>query len=159
MITHKRFIRTSHILLIAMSLLLGFMMALLINRSASAQTAQPQVQQPTQRTAPRAEVTYRYVAQPGDSYSVLARKAVQSYGKETKTNISNARIIFAETGLTQQVGSPLLEIGQIVQISQSSVKQWVDRAKTLSAAQEQAWQYYAQFANFNTNAAGEAPKR
>ncbi len=159
MIEHKRFIRTSHILLMVTSLLLAVMTMVLVSGSASAQTAQPQVQQPTQRTAPRAEVTYRYVAQPGDSYSVLARKAIQSYGKETKTSISNARIIFAETGLTQQAGSPLLEIGQIVQISQTSVKQWVDKAKTLSAAQEQAWQYYAQFANFNTNAAGEAPKR
>jgi hypothetical protein len=98
---------------------------------------------------------YNYVAQPGDSYSVLARKATQTYGIETKTNLSEAQIIYIETNLTQDAGSPLLNQGQKVTIKESSVKAWVEKAQKLGDNEEAAWNYYVQFVNFNTNANGQ----
>lgn len=100
--------------------------------------------------------TYSYVAQKGDSYSLIARKAVQTYGITNKVNLSEGQIIFAETNLTQEAGSPALAAGQKVEIKQETVKSWVEKAEKLSDTQKTAWSYYAQFANFNTNAVGQS---
>lgn len=103
-----------------------------------------------------ADVTYSYVAQPGDSYTKLARKAVQTYGAKYSVNVSQAGIIFAETNLTQQAGSPLLDVGQKVDIKESVVKDWADKATQLTDTQEAAWGKYVQFVNFDTSQVGEA---
>jgi LysM repeat protein len=54
------------------------------------------------------EGTFDYVAQSGDSYSLIARKAVQTYGVINSVNLSGAQIIFVETNLTLAAGSPVL---------------------------------------------------
>lgn len=102
------------------------------------------------------EISYKYVAQNGDSYTKMARKAIQTYGIKNKVKLSPAKIIFAETNLTDVAGSPYLDLGQSVAIKESTVKSWVEKAKILNASQEAAWNYYVQFVNFNTNAVGEA---
>jgi hypothetical protein len=120
-----------------------------------AQTTQAQAQtQP--RTQTSAEVTYQYVAQPGDSFSLIARKAVQTYGLSSKTRLSHAQIIYVETNLTREAGSPELNEGQKVGIEESRIKAWVEKAAKLSAAQQQAWSTYAQLADFNTDHVGQA---
>lgn len=100
--------------------------------------------------------TYDYVAQPGDSYSLIARKAVQTYGIINKVNLSEAQIIYIETNLTQLADSPVLNEGQKVQIKTDDIKAWVEKAQKLTDAQEAAWNVYAQNANFNTNSVGQA---
>lgn len=101
--------------------------------------------------------SYSYVAQPGDSYTLIARKAAQTYGKRHNVKLSLADIIFIETNLTQAAGSPQLVQGQQVQISEATVKQWVDQAAGLSAEAEAAWNHYVQFVDsFNTDAVGQA---
>lgn len=102
------------------------------------------------------EKTYNYVAQAGDSYSLMARKAIQTYGINNKVKLSQAKIIAAETWLTQEAGSPLLSIGEKVTIKDSTVKSWVDKAQKLSATEEAAWNVYAAGANFNTDAVGQS---
>lgn len=104
----------------------------------------------------KAEATYTYTAQPGDSYSVLARKAIQTYGIKNKVNLSQGRILYAETNLTQEAGSPLLIQGQKVEIKESTVKNWVEKAKALSNDQASLWDTYTVGVNFNTNNAGES---
>ena len=99
---------------------------------------------------------FEYTAQPGDSYSLMARKAVQTSGFETSTNLSEAQIIFVETNLTVLAGSPKLNLGEKVSISKELVKQWSEKAKELTEAQKARWQVYANNANFNTDAVGEA---
>lgn len=99
---------------------------------------------------------FEYTAQPGDSYSLMARKAVQTSGFETSTNLSEAQIIFVETNLTVLAGSPKLKLGEKVSISKELVKQWSEKAKELTDAQQARWQVYANNANFNTDAVGEA---
>jgi len=102
------------------------------------------------------ETGYSYIAQPGDSYSVMARKAIQTYGVNNKVNLSQSRILYAETNLTQQAGSPLLVQGQKVEIKESTVKSWVDKAKALSSDQAAQWDAYTTGVNFNTNNVGES---
>lgn len=100
--------------------------------------------------------TYNYVAQSGDSYSLMARKAVQTYGLTSKVKLSGAQIIFSETNLTEAAGSPVLNLGQKVTIKQSAVQSWVTKAQKISSAEAAAWNYYVPFVDFNTNKVGEA---
>jgi hypothetical protein len=100
--------------------------------------------------------TYDYVAQPGDSYSLIARKAVQTYGIINKVNLSEAQIIYVETNLTLSADSPVLNEGQKVSIKVDDIKAWVEKAEKLTDAQEAAWNVYAQNANFNTDSVGQA---
>ena len=102
------------------------------------------------------DVTYKYVAQSGDSYSKIARKAVQTYGLKYKVNLSVSRIIYAETHLTQEAGSPLLNLGQEVTVSESTVKGWVEKAQKLSNDEAAKWDVYVSNVNFNTDNVGES---
>lgn len=108
-----------------------------------------------QTTKATSGVTYKYVAQPGDTYSQLARKAVQTYGLKYKVNLSQAEIIYAETLLTNQAGSPYLNEGEVVTIAESAVKDVVQKAQKLSAEAEAAWQQYVPRVDFNTDNIGE----
>ena len=85
----------------------------------------------------------------------MARKAVQTYGLKNKVSLSPASIIFAETNLTREAGSPQLNLGQKVEIKESTIHEWVDKAQNLSDAQEAAWNFYVQFVNFDTKNVGE----
>ena len=99
--------------------------------------------------------TYEYIAQPGDSYTVLARKAVQTYGILNKVKLSLAQIIAAETTLTVNGGSQLLNEGQNVNFDTTTVKSAIDGAQKLSAADLANWQQYVADVDFNTNKAGQ----
>lgn len=102
--------------------------------------------------------TYAYTSQPGDTYTELARKAVQTYGIENKVNLSGAQIVFTETGMSQEAGSPLLTTGEKVGIKKDVVKAWVEKAQKLTDGQKTAWSYYVQFVDFDTRDNGEAKK-
>lgn len=99
---------------------------------------------------------YTYTAQPGDSYTLMARKAVQTYGVNNSVNLSEAQIIFAETNLTLSANSPILNIGQEVTIERQTVAEWVEKAQQLSEEDQAAWDSYTAGVNFNTNAVGQA---
>lgn len=99
---------------------------------------------------------YDYTTQAGDSYSLMARKAIQTYGVNNSVNLTGAQIIYAETNLTQIAGSPVLETGQQVSISEDLVSEWVDSAQALTEDQQAAWQPYTNSANFNTDAVGQS---
>lgn len=101
-------------------------------------------------------VVYNYVAQKNDSFSKLARKAAQTYSVKNKIKLSNAKVLAAETWLTQDAGSPRLAVGQKVAMPESTVKAAVDKAVKLSAAKEAAWNAYTAGVNFNTNAVGQS---
>lgn len=125
-------------------------------KTAAAQvngTVNPNPQQTTKQPA-QTEI-YKYSAQPGDSYSLMSRKAIQTYGKVQKVKLSHAEIIAAETFLTKELGSGHLNINQPVNLQVSQVKKSIERAQKLSAPQKAAWQTYVQFANFNTDSVGQ----
>ncbi len=95
--------------------------------------------------------TTTYTAQPGDSYTVLARKAVQAYASATGEKVSKAQIVAAETFLTVDAGSPLLEVSQKVTIDKGVVAKAVAKAQALTAAEVAAWQVYVPYVNFDTS--------
>lgn len=99
---------------------------------------------------------YSYTAQSGDSYSKIARKAVQTYGVNNNVNLSGAEIVAAETFLTSDAGFPLLDLGQKVELSADAVKAAVEKAEGLDEAAEARWERYARFVDFNTDNVGEA---
>lgn len=101
------------------------------------------------------KTVYHYVAQPGDSYTQMARKAVQTYGKVHHVNLQNAQIIYIETNMTQADGSPLLNLGQKVDVSAQTIEDWIAKAQKLTPEQLAAWQYYVQFVDFNTDHVGQ----
>jgi hypothetical protein len=100
--------------------------------------------------------TYSFIAQKGDSYTKMARKAVQIFGLDNKVDLSGAQIVYVETNLTQLANSPELDLGEAVTISKTTVGEWVEKAKQLTNAQKALWQVYADRADFNTNNVGEA---
>lgn len=99
---------------------------------------------------------YEYTAQKNDSYTKIARKAIQTYGIINKVDISQAGIVFAETNLTIANGSPLLNLGQKVKINESQIKDWVQKAKNLNESEKKAWQTYVKYVDFNTDKVGES---
>lgn len=100
------------------------------------------------------KTSYTYVAQPGDSYTLFARKAVQSYTRATGQKLSHAQIIYAETVLTQAAGSPVLNVGQKESFVESSLKSIIAKAGKLTDSQKALWDVYAQQANFDTSHVG-----
>ena len=100
--------------------------------------------------------TYNYLAQTGDSYSKIARKAVQTYGIVNNLKLSLAQIIAAETSLTTKAGSPELNEGQVVSFDPSQVKLAIEAARKLSTADLDSWQAYVADVDFNTNAVGQS---
>ena len=101
------------------------------------------------------EGMYHYTAQPGDSYTKIARKAVQTYGIVEDVSLSQAQIIFAETVLTQRANEPLLNVGQEVSIGEELIAETVKNAEELSDEAEAAWEGYVASVDFNTDSVGE----
>ena len=127
------------------------------NEKKSAKTDEKSSSKSSATTSkPANSAVYNYTAQAGDSYTVLARKAVQTYGINEKVSLSPAQIVAAETNLTVDAGSIELNEGQTVTIKKSEVKAAVDAAKKLSADMLTAWQAYVPYVDFNTNAAGQS---
>lgn len=101
------------------------------------------------------KTVYHYVAQSGDSYTKMARKAAQTYGKTHNVKLQNSQIIYIETNMTQTAASPLLNLGQKVDIPAQTVAGWIAKAQKLTSEQLAAWQYYVQFVDFNTDHVGQ----
>lgn len=105
---------------------------------------------------PEEVANYTYTAQPGDTYTEIARKAIQTYGIENNVNLTQAGIVFAETNLTQEAGAGELAVGQEVTVEGDLAKKWVDAAGQLSEAEQKAWSVYVPFVNFNTDNVAES---
>lgn len=101
-------------------------------------------------------VSYTYTAQPGDSYTLFARKAIETYIQHQKLNVSQSRIVYAETNLTVTAGSPYLDLGQQESLSGLSVQNWVAKAMKLSDAQAALWDVYVPSVNFDMSGVGQA---
>ncbi len=151
----KKILTFSATAFVALALLFG--VTVLINiqtvQAANEDTSNSANQASEDTPSPAA---YNYVAQPDDTYSQMARKAIQTYGVVNKVNLSQAQIIAAETNLTIAAGSPVLLEGQKVSIDQAEVKTEVEKAQKLNKDQQAAWQVYTVGVNFNTNAVGQA---
>lgn len=155
----KKFINLKSLVLVLLFAAVPFCAGVYVEKAAAqeseAQAVIAQAPQAPQAPAAQAEPSYEYTAQPGDSYTLMARKAIQTYGITSKTNLSQSQIIYAETLLTQEAGLPQLNVGQKVSIKESTVKSWVEKATKLTDAQKTAWDAYTAGVNFNTNDVGQ----
>lgn len=88
--------------------------------------------------------TFTYTASAGSSYTLFAREAVSSVVANQQLQASTAQTLQAEVELTNNAGSPLLDVGQAVTISRADViaalqhtgvKATTQNASTDSAAQ------------------------
>lgn len=102
-----------------------------------------------------AQVTYSYVAQPGDAYTQLVRKAVQTYGLKHDVSLGVGKIVAIETRVSEQSGWPVLSEGQTVSFSEGLVKAWIDETEDMSEADAAAWATYAPYIDFDTRHIGE----
>jgi hypothetical protein len=100
--------------------------------------------------------THSFTAQAGDSYTKIARKAVQIYGINNTVNLSGAQIVAAETYLTREAGSPELNVGQKIELTNDAVKAAVEKAQGLDDAAKALWDRYVKYVDFNTNNVGES---
>jgi len=98
---------------------------------------------------------YSYKARAGDSYSAMARKAVQTYGINNEVSLTRAGIIFAETNITRDADAQLLAVGQEVTIPAEAVQKYVKAAGKLSKAEQKAWAVYVPGVDFNTDDVGQ----
>ncbi len=120
-------------------------------------------EQPAENQEERAEeqqeendTPYSYTAQAGDSFTKIARKAVQTYGWNKSVNLSQAQIVAAETFLTSDAGFPAINEGEKVELSEADVEAAVKKAQELDEAAEARWERYVAYVDFNTDNVGEA---
>lgn len=97
----------------------------------------------TQPSPTTSAETSSFVAIAGSSYTEFARQCVATYSQRVALTMTPAQRIAAETYVVQQVGAPLLDVGQQVTIRTTDVQQAVERAGRLTSAEQTAWQPYA----------------
>lgn len=78
--------------------------------------------------------TYEFTAQAGDSYTAMARQALERYSSKHKVDTASYHALAAEVALVNTAGAPLLEVGQVVQISEGDIAAAVKEHKVAVAA-------------------------
>lgn len=87
---------------------------------------------------------YVYTAQPGDSYTELARASIIRYDLDTEDiDLNAAQVTASETWVTQDAGSPAIYVGQEVLVPKESVQKYSEKAASLSDEVKNKWQVYA----------------
>ena len=107
--------------------------------TADAKDKSQVTQQPA--NAPKAKPdSYTYIVQEGDSYSIIARRAISEHGG---SSLSSAQKIAAEAKLVEQAGWPEVDAGQSVKIDGTALSQAISSARSMTADEQQMWQSYA----------------
>ena len=96
-------------------------------------------------------ITGDYVeqAQSGEGLTHLARRAVGTHLKETKSSLNSEQRIFAEDYIQKELGGGPLMLGQEVSISQDLVAEAISLAKELTPEQEHNLEQYSSLVSFN----------
>ena len=112
-------------------------------RSASDVTSQTKSAHSSSKTSSKSDQpgSYTFTAQPGDSYTLFARQAIQQ--SKSGAKLSPAQKVAAETKLAAAANWPAVNLGQTVKIDATDLKQAIDFAIKLSPAELSAWQPFA----------------
>lgn len=95
-------------------------------------------------SASAAEGDFVYTAKSGDSYTELARSSVIKFDQESEdVSLNAAQVTAAETWVTQEAGSPAINVGEEVIVSRTSVEKFAAQAGGLDDAAKSRWQSYA----------------
>lgn len=92
---------------------------------------------------------YEYVARPGDSLSILARKSLQLYAKAKNIELSPATTMYCENNVATRLGNRRLEINERVSIPFDLLQQYIVSSRSLNAGQLAAWDNYARNTSFD----------
>lgn len=119
-----------------LSLAFGFSLLALSLTTAGSTSAE------TENTA--STDNYVYIAKSGDSYTELARSSVIKYDQSNnEIELNAAQVTAAETWVTQEAGSPAINLGSEVSVSKASVEKFAKQAASLDDATKARWQKYA----------------
>lgn len=89
------------------------------NTSSKDEDEEPKKEEPEETTtAPKG---FTFTAQPGASYTALARESVRQLAAANNVTLTDAQVEKAAARLAYNAGSPYLEIGQVVVISNADV--------------------------------------
>lgn len=99
-----------------------------------------QVTQQPANTPKAKPSSYTYTVQEGDSYSIIARRAISEHGG---SSLNAAQKIAAEAKLIEQAGWPEVDAGQSVKIDSTALSQAISSARSMTADEQQMWQSYA----------------
>lgn len=105
---------------------------------------------PPQKDTPEtpSNTAFSYTAVAGDSYVLLARRSIDELTKSTNTTLSPEQRIAAETFIISDAGFPAINTNQQVSFQYETIMGAVAKATSLSPAQLQNWQPYAELAGF-----------
>lgn len=85
-----------------------------------------------------------YTAKAGDSYTELARSSVIKFDQDSdEVELNAAQVTAAETWVTQEAGSPQINLGSQVTVSRASVEKFAKQANGLDDSAKGRWQKYA----------------
>lgn len=153
-------------LVLFITVILGSMLLLSTNASAQAQLddepviieeapeSTPEVESATTEEVESQESelpeNFEYTAVECNNLTLLVRRSIQIYDAETEgVNLSPAAIIYAETNVTQRLGSFQLDIGDDVSVPRDLVEQYAMSSRDLTPAQVAAWDAYTANVNFD----------
>lgn len=83
---------------------------------------------------------YTYIAQSGDSYTTIVRRAINEHGG---SNLNSAQKIAAETKFIELTGQMEVDIAQNVTINNTMLSRAIEFARTISPDEQKVWQVYA----------------
>lgn len=86
----------------------------------------PEPQKTTNETTGDKTKSYTHNAEPGDSYTAIARRSIKQYATENNLQLSPDQIEGTASKLAINAGSPFLEIGQTVTIAQGDISALVN---------------------------------
>ncbi len=117
-----------------------------VSSSSQAKEASPKSVEKDKAT--RTTKDFSFTAVSGDSYCLLARRAISEYAANAKLNLLPTQRIAAETTLTAAADFPQINVGQVVNYTAASIKDAVSASQMLSEAQLASWLPYANLAEF-----------
>ncbi len=96
--------------------------------------------------------SYEFTAERGDSLTKMVRRSLQLYAqREADTELSEPATVYAETNVTQRLGSTQLEVGQEVSVPFALLDEYVKNSANLTAAQVANWERYTTNVNFDVS--------
>lgn len=85
---------------------------------------------------------YVYVANPGDSQTLLVRRSMNDYLEKQKITLSPEQKLYVETNITYKLGAKMLMVGEVVEVEEKDLREYVTSANNLTDEQILLWRQY-----------------
>lgn len=88
-------------------------------------------------------VMIEQIVQPGDGYSLIARRAILDYAERFNITLSNGQRMYIEDTLSKTVSTQPINIGSKIRFDTSDLETLAKQAQALTPQQLQIWENYA----------------